>query len=487
MTNTRIRTRQFYDKIIIVLIILWVMLFVLFSTFCLTVRSQKNPICQRALNTYSLVPSNLVIIKYVPRTDLNVNVVVVQQNVHGDTLLVDKLGSIRSNNESDLGIEIIETNNVSKAINNGVMGGNYDVANYGIMQTVDVNNDNTDAILSEHELKHGVSESNINNAEHAVDSSSNYRNEHYVKVKPSDIRKRLAPIDQYGYYRLDKIKTKYDNKFVIHNPKFCSYPSTNVLIIVPSSARNLAARNAIRSTYGRLSRDRKDVIGGLKTTLTVRVLFVFGKVAGYEKRMREEYRLYKDTLVLDFVDSYSNLTRKMINAFRWVNMFCSHVSYVIKADDDVFINVPLMLQEVMKSDKGPHGDLFGYVYHGKRPVARKGKWTVKPVAFPFSNYPEFISGTSYTISGNLIGPIVYYAQLFPYLNIEDAFITGVICKTVLGATLHHLRLSSQYKDASPNACDFVRSGRFIQTQMKPASMDSIWNVMQDYNKYCPNY
>ena len=46
----------------------------------------------------------------------------------------------------------------------------------------------------------------------------------------------------------------------------------------------------------------------------------------------------KDILQWDFMDTYNNLTIKSILALKWASTFCSNAKFVIKMDDDVFLN-----------------------------------------------------------------------------------------------------------------------------------------------------
>lgn len=48
---------------------------------------------------------------------------------------------------------------------------------------------------------------------------------------------------------------------------------------------------------------------------------------------------YGDIVQEDFVDSYRNLTHKAIMALRWVSQNCQNAKLILKADDDIFINI----------------------------------------------------------------------------------------------------------------------------------------------------
>ena len=40
-----------------------------------------------------------------------------------------------------------------------------------------------------------------------------------------------------------------------------------------------------------------------------------------------------------FTDSYRNLTYKNVMGLLWVTQFCSHAQYIVKTDDDMFLDI----------------------------------------------------------------------------------------------------------------------------------------------------
>ena len=62
--------------------------------------------------------------------------------------------------------------------------------------------------------------------------------------------------------------------------------------------------------------------------------------------MQDEYRAYGDIVLADFVDTYSNLTLKTLSMLKWINTYCDDADYFLKADDDVFVNIPLLVHEL---------------------------------------------------------------------------------------------------------------------------------------------
>ena len=58
-----------------------------------------------------------------------------------------------------------------------------------------------------------------------------------------------------------------------------------------------------------------------------------------QRSVEMESQQYGDIIQEDFIDSYKNLTYKGIMWLRWVSSYCPHALYVLKVDDDIFVNI----------------------------------------------------------------------------------------------------------------------------------------------------
>ena len=53
----------------------------------------------------------------------------------------------------------------------------------------------------------------------------------------------------------------------------------------------------------------------------------------------EESDKYSDLVITEHFDTYNNLTLKTLAAFDWMLTFCPQAEYLLKTDDDMFIQV----------------------------------------------------------------------------------------------------------------------------------------------------
>lgn len=80
----------------------------------------------------------------------------------------------------------------------------------------------------------------------------------------------------------------------------------------------------------------------------------------------------------DFVDTYHNLTYKGVAALRWIDAYCSQATFVLKTDDDIFVNMFSLMRFLKKTTHQtprPHGLLMCCVWNGM-PVQRSRKCKV---------------------------------------------------------------------------------------------------------------
>jgi hypothetical protein len=117
------------------------------------------------------------------------------------------------------------------------------------------------------------------------------------------------------------------------SPTVCP-PSTLQMIYVISAARNLAQRVAIRQTWA----------AAFRSTGHAGLVFVVGiaRETRVNQAVRIEHQLYDDVLLLNVAEQYELLTQKTLGSFAHALDNCAHVPYLLKCDDDMLVNVPLL-------------------------------------------------------------------------------------------------------------------------------------------------
>jgi hypothetical protein len=80
----------------------------------------------------------------------------------------------------------------------------------------------------------------------------------------------------------------------------------------------------------------------------VKVIFLLGQLknATFQSNVTTESETYGDILQEGFIDTYANLTVKSLMLLKWFSQECHKVPYVLKTDDDMYINLKQLFQLV---------------------------------------------------------------------------------------------------------------------------------------------
>lgn len=279
-----------------------------------------------------------------------------------------------------------------------------------------------------------------------------------------------------------------DFKFILEGSNsICRNGSPYLIIFVPSRPGAITRREIIRKTYGSFAENsaydtgvRKNISG------PVRLIFMIGTTNESSARyIVNENKIYGDIIQADFVDSYYNLTVKILLGMKWVASNCPKVKYFLKVDDDIFVNLPALIGFLKSEAYYKSGVMYGRL-NLHRPVLREGQWAVRKEEFPLTYYPSYLAGNSYVISGNILQKLFHYSEYVPYLHIEDVFITGWL-RTIVNARPIYVKKFTWWEQDSPNPCDFYENRRFTGNRINNAKMRKLWAAYMNYETLCKTH
>lgn len=231
-------------------------------------------------------------------------------------------------------------------------------------------------------------------------------------------------------YRHSAVELARTNQVVINN-RNCAPDETPIFVhtAAHTSGKYFDRRMVIRRTWAREAAKYR-----------MRVLFVIGVPTSLakERAIKAEANKYGDILQFNFLENYYNLTLKAISLLKWSYRHCGASRYMVKTDDDVIVNMP-MLYHLVQQQKIPSG-LTGLVM--TTPANRQfgHKWYM-PAEYYHRNSYEFLAGFSYLLSMDrlklFLKTIITYPG--PILDIDDLFLTGVI------ADYGHLKRNNSFR------------------------------------------
>ncbi|XP_046882973.1 lactosylceramide 1,3-N-acetyl-beta-D-glucosaminyltransferase B [Hypomesus transpacificus] len=244
-------------------------------------------------------------------------------------------------------------------------------------------------------------------------------------------------------------------RYRLNHPDKCSGQDVLLLLFVKTSPENTERRRAIRSTWGNETYIRQ-ALG-----VNVRVVFALGvpqskqqhqalgerSRLGLQETLVREDRLHGDLVQQDFVDTFHNLTLKLIMQFRWAHAHCGHARFLMTADDDIFVHMPNLVRYLQEEAKRGVTDFWvGRVHRGAPPIRRKdSKYYVPFEMYQWTSYPDYTAGAGYVVSRDVADKI-YQASLTlnASLYIDDVFMG--ICANAMGVSpQEHVYFSGEGK------------------------------------------
>ncbi|XP_033644099.1 beta-1,3-galactosyltransferase 1-like [Asterias rubens] len=287
---------------------------------------------------------------------------------------------------------------------------------------------------------------------------------------PAKVETPIAEIDKVAHIN------PHNYKLIIDEPNACyddrGKPQETFLVILISTIhRNFEQRHAIRETWG----SPKEINGKKIVTL---FLLAYTKDSHLQKLVMEESKQHHDLLQEDFVDSYKNLTLKTMMGMKWVGSHCSHASYFMKTDDDMYVNYANLVT-YLSSSSTPKTDLaFGFLINGGPIRDPKSKWFMPKETYPGSRYPPFLSGTGYVMSADVAGKVYKKSLDTGFLYLEDVFVA--VCFKSLNI------IPKKNKDFNNwrTPYSYCRYRKLITTHMvPPTEMTRIWKDQQRKHIY----
>jgi Galactosyltransferase len=154
--------------------------------------------------------------------------------------------------------------------------------------------------------------------------------------------------------------------------------------------------------------------------------------ASQQLRIEQENRFFDDIVQGSFQDAYRNLTYKHVMALKWHTYHCPHAPYVLKTDDDVFVNMPrligMLTRTVGTNTGGGRKELLwcSKVHHALVRRSFRSKWRVSASEFADKFYPDHCPGFVILYSSDVVRRLYTTAQVTPYFWVDDVHITGVV-------------------------------------------------------------
>lgn len=186
-----------------------------------------------------------------------------------------------------------------------------------------------------------------------------------------------------------------------------------LVIIVASFAEAYKNRMVIRHTWGTdnaLHRKWKTVF-----------LIGEGRNIAMSDQISREAQIFGDIIQGDYKETFDNKVFKIQSGFEWAAKYCNNFQYMLKTDDDVFVNTRGLIDFLSATGSSNTEFYFGHLMHGS-PVLRSGYYAVSKEDHPEDFYKDYISGGGYVLSKDLVLRFTQMFDVVKPLKIDDAYI-----------------------------------------------------------------
>lgn len=216
----------------------------------------------------------------------------------------------------------------------------------------------------------------------------------------------------------------YQFKYVLEPRNVCDEGHL-LVVYVHSDVRNFDRRAVIRKTWGNTS---------IYTDIQMKLFFFVAMSQRGEDDdvLRAEARENDDIIQLGFIEHYHNMTYKAIGALKWLVTRCKTVTYLLKTDDDTFVNTFALFKhiEALSEDHLYVSGLLVCCRGHLKLVYRYGKWAVNRTEYPDDYYPHYCSGIAYILTADVARAIYRTSAHVPYFWIDDVYVTGMIPEAI---------------------------------------------------------
>ncbi|KAJ1146667.1 hypothetical protein NDU88_012931 [Pleurodeles waltl] len=258
----------------------------------------------------------------------------------------------------------------------------------------------------------------------------------------------------------------------IANANACQPDTPFMVSFVITAPSNVVNRRAIRKTWSTIKG-----VGGHR----ILTLFALGMPTSptVQAEIEAESAQHSDIIQGLFTDTYRNLTLKTVMIMQWTATFCPHVHFVLKVDDDVYVNPGGLVGYLQSLGEKPEDLYIGRIHWRVSPMRdSSSKYYVSEVTYPGQYFPQYCSGTAYLLSGDVALKFYVASLEIPFIPMEDVYVG--ICTQKLGIAPVHLSKISGALHYIEDACCYQII--FSSHQVKPSEMEKVWQLIQEGHK-----
>ena len=179
----------------------------------------------------------------------------------------------------------------------------------------------------------------------------------------------------------------------------------------------------------------------------VYIMFLLGyqqKADQNEKRgmpaVEQESKIFGDILQVQIIESYYNNTLKVLSLYMWMHQTCRNARFLLKVDDDVYVNFELLMQDVVNYSNSRRHQYAQIGVKDRRPGVQRNqgaKQYIPGEVFPLKRFEfDYVYGFAALTPTPLMSDALAVALCLRGIFIDDVYMNGFI-PHILGAPVVH--------------------------------------------------
>ena len=230
-----------------------------------------------------------------------------------------------------------------------------------------------------------------------------------------------------------------------------------ILILVTSHIKHRHRRESIRASWGNQTRfvnySRK------YNNARYKVYFITGFLETNFHEAKIESSIYHDLLITDRTENYWDFSRRLMLGFLWTLEHCEF-DYLLKADDDVFVNVPNLFK-LLYTDPFvlEHKDRLyvGKIYPRNAPQRENSKWIVSKEEWALDYYPPFATGMGIILSRLILEKMRPHFDWKNPFRLDDVYIGMLVNRANIDRIGIRVDKFDQFSGFNPaGECHYIR-------------------------------
>ena len=280
---------------------------------------------------------------------------------------------------------------------------------------------------------------------------------------------------------LGKPVNPHNFAYIVNPSDLCRDRHLTYIVYVHTAPMNFKKRQMIRQTWS-----SKNMMLRYK----MRTIFCMGVVDDTVtmQRVMIESSRYGDIMVKDFQDTYRNLTHKAVSALKWVSEHCANVTYVIKSDDDILIDMDALigiLRSPTVQEYGHEKVILCNLWSNMKVIRdKRSKGYISEDEFAEEFFPPYCSGSIYIMTSDVVRDMYAVSRYTKFFWVDDFYVTGALVQKIGG--VQHKKLNDKYDLSAKTAlthltADKEQKKKFFHVH-KLTDIYKMWKIITKRNK-----